>query len=69
MAIIAGYKEVHIFYPLHVDTLTYLERFCEYTTFISKKQSSQNAYFKGKALREFNDLHQQEQNRIFVLVQ
>lgn len=27
MAIIAGYKEVHIFYPLHIDMLTYLESF------------------------------------------
>lgn len=29
MAIIAGYKEVHIFYPLHIDMLTYLESFYE----------------------------------------
>lgn len=27
MAVIAGYKEVYIFYPLGVDTLTYLESF------------------------------------------
>lgn len=53
------------FLSLQIDTLTYLESFCEQVTFISKKYIPPN--FIGKALREFHDLYQQEQNIGFCL--